>query len=104
MSECYSLICDDCKVTLWCGQGRNREGDVHFYLYRTLDDFDPTAKFLIDHEGHTLGFRGAENDVPGFFEGYRALDGDDREQRPIPLDDEQRQHTLDDPTLRHPRD
>lgn len=107
MSECYRLICDDCKVTLWVGEEINEGIDTPEFprkviLYRHEDGFDPVAKFLEDHEDHHLMFRGQE--TPGFFEGYRELDSDDPLQGLEPLDSEQRQWVLDDPSLRHPRD
>jgi hypothetical protein len=44
MSTTYSLVCDECKVTYWCGQSD--------YLY----DDKETCNFLHQHCGHKIRF------------------------------------------------
>lgn len=44
MSATYSLVCDECKVMYWAGQGES--------LYSQ----EKTAEFLYEHQGHPLRF------------------------------------------------
>lgn len=44
MSTTYSLVCDDCKESHWCGQSN--------YIY----DIEKTTKFLHNHVGHRIRF------------------------------------------------
>lgn len=71
-------------------------------FYRHEDGFNPTAKFLENHQGHSLGFEG--QDFPSFFDGYRSLDVDDKSQPLEPLDSEELEWVKNDPRLRHPLD
>ncbi len=44
MSTTYSIVCDDCKVTYWCGQSD--------YFYSP----DKLMRFMKEHCGHNIRF------------------------------------------------
>lgn len=44
MSTTYSIVCDECKTTYWCGQSD--------YLY----DPELLMKYLKEHQGHKIRF------------------------------------------------
>jgi len=50
MSRTYEIVCHDCRVHLWFGQGwpgRNR-------MYRTDEFLDLLESFLFDHQHHRI--------------------------------------------------
>ena len=53
MSVTYNIQCDDCKKTLWIGQGD--------YIYTATPGIKSFAKFLHDHMNHRLMFVNDEN-------------------------------------------
>lgn len=61
MGQCYHIICDECRVTLWVGQDMATRPRESFYLYgagrafpREGETHHPLAEFLITHEAHNL--------------------------------------------------
>lgn len=59
MSKTYSLVCDDCKVEYWCGQGDR--------LYCK----DTVTEFLHSHRSHKLRFIDNVEDAP--IEDYKEV-------------------------------
>jgi hypothetical protein len=49
MSQTYNLICHDCRVALWIGQGTLRP-----YIYGTDVHRAVQSAFLLGHIGHRL--------------------------------------------------
>lgn len=59
MSTTYDVVCDECRVTLWIGQGDQiytGEPDVLAWL----------SAFLFSHHGHPLRFL-SEHDAEAFY-------------------------------------
>jgi hypothetical protein len=50
MSLTYELVCDDCKVHYWAGQGHARKGSHYLYSLELV------GKFLEEHQGHRLRY------------------------------------------------
>jgi hypothetical protein len=60
MSDTKSLVCDDCRASIWIGQDRYAGG--HLVIYTADHDvMEHLRLFLSRHEGHSLRFVG-END------------------------------------------
>ncbi len=56
MSRTYHIVCDDCKESLWVGQG------CKIYRGKEMDEF---SEFLYKHEGHSLRFLECQ-DIPQY--------------------------------------
>ena len=50
MSRTYEVVCHDCQVSLWCGQGSQGK----FHLYFDGDHGKQLTEFLHKHIGHRL--------------------------------------------------
>ena len=50
MSDTYDLVCHDCRKRIWIGQS----GNPLYYGAQKLMDI--LCDFLIDHQGHYLGY------------------------------------------------
>lgn len=69
MSRTYDIVCHDCKVRLWAGQGN--EGKE--YIYKTDKALVNLETFFYSHERHKIEFGDSEHlDVRG----YENLDPD----------------------------
>jgi hypothetical protein len=57
MSDCKSLVCDNCRAAIWIGQNRYAGG--HLVLYTEAADVMEHLRLFLDrHEGHGLRFVG----------------------------------------------
>lgn len=70
MSVCYSMMCFDCKKSVWCGQSSRTfySGEPH--------TMEALKEFLFDHMKHNLKY-----DAPEFYEdfdedGWEEIDSD----------------------------
>ena len=83
MSRTYEIVCHDCKVKLWIGQGN--EGKE--YIYWTDKDRQVLRDFFFSHQNHRLEFGDSE---PFSMLDYVPLDSDEvaeRERTTIPKAD-----------------
>lgn len=69
MSRTYELLCHDCRVSLWIGQG---SGD-RAYIYGDDPHKKALRDFLFGHQNHKLEFG---DDEPFSMLDYRSLDPD----------------------------
>lgn len=69
MSRTYQLVCHDCKVRLWIGQGNpNRE-----YIYTTEEALRLLQDFFFGHQRHRIEF--GDDEFMGLWN-YHRLDAD----------------------------
>jgi hypothetical protein len=59
MSKTYSIVCTQCKESLWIGQSSLGQG----YLYTNKEDAEKHWGFLKNHEGHPLVFVNEESGI-----------------------------------------
>lgn len=52
MSRTHAIVCHDCKVSLWIGQG----SDERAYIYTTEPELTALKRFLFCHARHRLEF------------------------------------------------
>jgi hypothetical protein len=52
MSRTYEIVCHDCKVRLWVGQG----WPPKVYMYKTDKALELLESFLFSHQRHKLEF------------------------------------------------
>jgi len=89
MSRTYELLCHDCRVSLWIGQGR----DESAYIY--TDDLHRQAlrDFLFGHQNHRLEFG---DDEPFSILEYTSVDPDqDRDESKLTVDVGLEAHRVD---------
>lgn len=57
MSRTYNIVCRDCEVRLWIGQGN--EGTE--YIYKTDEALRLLQAFLYSHQRHKIEFGDSEH-------------------------------------------
>lgn len=80
MSRTYEIICHDCKISLWIGQGHPRQDPndhTDQYLYTTDDAIANLNAFMFGHMNHVLEFGDDE-----WFSGLGYKDMEHPEEEP----------------------
>lgn len=72
MSRTYEILCHDCKVRLWIGQGRP---ETRQYIYKAEPEFTRFEQFLFAHQNHRLEF--GDDEPFSLLDGYTRIDGED---------------------------
>lgn len=70
MSRTYEILCHDCKVSLWIGQGSGEKA----YIYGTEQHKKQLRDFLFGHQNHRLEF--GDDEAFSLLD-YKSLDEED---------------------------
>lgn len=71
MSRTYEILCHDCKVRLWIGQGWP---ETRQYIYKTDEYITRLEQFLFGHQNHRLEF--GDDEPFSMLDDYTRLDDD----------------------------